>query len=350
LEARDDVAERCRVAIAGLDHWYVGLAAAEIAAHDPAMELVAIAHRDADRLAETAARYGSPHTTSDYKSVVDRDDVDVVVTACPTSENADLVVAAANAGKHIVSVKPIAMNLVEADRIVAAVRKNRVRFVSNESPYRTFPAVRQIREWLDAGRLGRAVSAYTVFRAPLPRQGWPGTFEDTWWLDPTKSPGGGWIDHAIYHIDVLRWLFASEVRSITGVTANLVHRDLRQGMEDFGVANVIFDGGQVAVIEVSWTATVGGRYEAFHLVGTEGQAVSDPTTTGKVAVTGKFEIPGWFQVDAGPPSYSMLPHLVDALQRDVPGVADVNDARANLAACMAFYDAARISGEQQSST
>jgi predicted dehydrogenase len=335
------VAQRYRIGIVGLDHWYVGLAAAEIAARDPHLELVAIAHRDPVRLEEAAARFGARHTTQDYRSVAERDDVDVVVTACPTSENADLVVAAANAGKHIVSVKPIAMNLADADRIVAAVRENSVRFISNESPYRTFPAIRQIRDWLDEGRLGRAVSAYAVFRAPLPRQGWPGVYEDTWWLDPAKTPGGGWIDHAIYHIDVLRWLFAAEVRSISGVTANLVHHDLRPGMEDFGAANVVFDGGQVGLSEVTWTATAGGSYESFHLVGTEGQAVSDPTTTGKVAVTGRFEVPGWFRVDAGPQSYSLLPHLVDALERDVPTVAGVDDARANLAACLAFYEAVR---------
>ena len=335
------MAKRYRIGIVGLDHWYVGLAAAEIAARDPNLELVAIAHRDPVRLQEAAARFGDPDTTPDYRSVVERDDVDVVVTACPTSENADLVVAAARAGKHILSVKPVAMNLADADRIVAAVRDNGVRFISNESPYRTFPAIRQIKDWLDAGRLGRAVSAYTAFRAPLPRQGWPGTFEDTWWLDPAKSPGGGWIDHAIYHIDVLRWLFAAEVRAISGVTANLVHRDLRPGMEDFGIANVVFDGGQVGVLEVSWTATVGGSYEAFHVVGTEGQAVSDPTTTGRVAVTGRFEVPGWFQVDAGPQSYSLLPHLIDALERDVPAIAGVEDARHNLAACLAFYEAVR---------
>jgi len=335
-----DVAQRYRIGIVGLDHWYVGLAAAEIAARDPNLELVAIAHRDPARLAEAAARFGGPDTTQDYRSVAVRDDVDIVVTACFTSENADLAVAAANSGKHIVSVKPIAMTLADADRIVAAVHASGVRFISNESPYRTFPAIRQIRDWLEAGRLGRAVSAYAAFRAPLPRQGWPGTDEDTWWLDPAKAPGGGWIDHAIYHIDVLRWLFGAEVRSISGVTANLVHRDLRPGMEDFGIANIVFDGGQVGVSEVSWTATAGRGYEAFHLVGTEGQAVSDPTTTGKVSATGRFELPGWFQVDAAPQSYSLLPHLVDALARDVPAIAGVDDARANLAACLAFYEAA----------
>ena len=335
------MAERYRIGIAGLDHWYVGLAAAEIAARDPRMELVAIAHRHPGRLQEAGARFGAAHTTGDYRSVVERDDVDIVVTACPTSENPDLVVAAARAGKHIVSVKPIAMTVAEGDRIIGAVRENGVRFISNESAYRTFPAITRIKDWVDAGRLGRPVSAYTAFRAPLPRQGWPGSLEPTWWLDPTKSPGGGWIDHAIYHIDVLRWLFAGEVRSISGLTANLVHRDLGPGMEDFGVASVVFDRGEVAVIEVSWTATPDGSYEAFHVVGTEGQAVSDPTTTGKVSVVGRFEVPGWFQVDAAPQSYSMLPHLVDVLEGDGAQVAGVEDARENLAACLAFYQAAR---------
>jgi predicted dehydrogenase len=336
------VADKYRIGIAGLDHWYVGLAAAEAAARNPKLELVAIAHRDPAQLDQTVKRFGAKHATSSYREVVERDDVDVVVTSCYTSENAELAIAAAKAGKHIVSVKPIAMNLADADRIVKAVEENGVKFISNESPYRNYPALVQMKRWFDAGKLGAPITAYTALRAPIPRQSWPGTFGDTWWLDPTKSPGGGWLDHAIYHIDALRWMFGSEVAQISGVVANLMDKTLRPGMEDFGSANVVFEKGQIAVIEVTWTAKVGGSYNAFQVVGTEGQAVWDTTTTGKVAVNGNFELPGWFQVNSGPQAYSVLDHLIDCLENDKPTVANAADARANLAACLAFYEAARL--------
>jgi predicted dehydrogenase len=335
------MAERYRIGIAGLDHWYVGLAAAESAVRNPKLELVAIAHRDPERLAETVKRFGAKHAASNYREVVERDDVDVVVTSCYTSENADIVVAAANAKKHIVSVKPIAMNVADADRIVKAVKDNGVKFISNESPYRTYPAIARIKSWFDSGKLGKPISAYTALRAPIPRQWWPGRFGDTWWLDPTKSPGGGWIDHAIYHIDALRWIFGSEVAQISGVVDNLLDKTLKPGMEDFGVANVVFEAGQIAIVEVTWTGKVGGSYNAFQVVGTEGQAVYDTTTTGKISVIGNFEESGWFQVDSGPQNYSVLDHLIDCLENDKPTIADAKDARENLAACLAFYEAAK---------
>ena len=53
------MAQRYRIGIVGLDHWYVGLAAAEIAAREPNLELVAVAHRDPGRLEETAIRFGA---------------------------------------------------------------------------------------------------------------------------------------------------------------------------------------------------------------------------------------------------------------------------------------------------
>jgi predicted dehydrogenase len=335
------MANKYRVGIAGLDHWYAGLAAAESAASNPKIELVAIAHRDPRRLEETVKRFGAKHSTTNYREVVERDDVDVVVTACYTSENADLVEAAAKAGKHIVSVKPIAMTVADADRIVKAVRSAGVKFISNESTYRVSGAFVKMKGWFDSGKLGKPLTAWTALRSSVPRQEWPGEFGETWWLDPTKSPGGGWIDHSIYHVDALRWLFGAEIVRSSGEVANLKDKTLKPGMEDFGVANFVFDKGQIATVEVTWHAPAGGGYNAFQVVGTEGQIVYDMTTSGKIAVVGKFDLPGWIQVEPGPRAASVLDHLVDCLESGQPLVANEGDARANLAACLDFYKSAR---------
>ena len=53
-------------------------------------------------------------------------------------------------------------------------------------------------------------------------------------------PGGGWLDHAIYYIDMLRWLFDSEVVRVSGEISNLKHPT--EALEDFGVGNLVFDG------------------------------------------------------------------------------------------------------------
>jgi len=333
------MADKYRVGIAGLDHWYAGLAAAENAAKNPKADLVVIAHRDPKRLQETAKRFGAKATTTSYREVVQRDDVDVVVTACYCSENAELCREAARRGKHIVSVKPIAMTVAEADSIVEAVRAAGVRFISNESLYRVSPSRLQIKRWIDEGRIGRPTSAYAALRGMAPRQPWPGERGETWWLDPTRAPGGGWIDHSIYYVDVLRWLFGSDVVRASGEIANLKEKGL--AMEDFGVANLVFGGGQVATVEVTWHAPAGGGYNTFQIVGTEGQIVWDMTTTGKLALFGKFDPPAWLLVNPLGLSGSTLDHMIECLDSGKKLAADESDARANLAACLAFYEAAR---------
>src|SRR2546428_12819452 len=81
---------KVRWGIVGLDHWYIGLDAARAAAAHRDVDLVVVAHRDAPRVRETAERFGAAEATSDYAGVVGRDDLDVVVTSCRTSDNAAL--------------------------------------------------------------------------------------------------------------------------------------------------------------------------------------------------------------------------------------------------------------------
>ncbi len=333
------MARTYRVGIAGLDHWYAGLAAAESVAKNPRTELTVIAHRNPEQLAETAQRFGAKTTTASYREVVEREDVDVVVTACYVSENAELCREAARRGKHIVSVKPIAMNLAEADSIVEAVRAAKVRFISNESTYLVSPVYRQIKEWIDEGRIGKPISAFTALRVAAPRQPWPGQRGDTWWLDPTKAPGGGWIDHSIYHVGALRWLFGSEIVRVGGEIGNL--KEPLLPLEDFGVATLVFAGGQIATVEVTWHAPPGAFYDTFQIVGTEGQLAYDRSISGKIAVVGKFDLPGWIQVNPKAAAGTVLDNLIEALDTGKDPIANERDARANLAACLAFYEAAK---------
>ena len=277
---------KLRVGIAGLDHWYIGLGAAEAAAAQPELELVAIGHRDPARAEETAQRFGAAEATGDIQSLARREDLDILVTACRSSDNPDLCVEAASRGVSIVSTKPVAMTRDGAARIQEAVERAGVRFFSWESSYRLNPSYLLIKRWIEEGRIGRPVSAAYVVRSSLPTQVWPGVQGETWWLDPQHVPGGGWIDHSIYGIDVLRWLFQSEVETAGGLTARLVHRDLRPQMEDFGIATLSFANGQAASLEVTWTAPAGTYLTATQVMGTEGGIMLDSSAPGRASVSG----------------------------------------------------------------
>jgi len=333
---------KVRLGIAGLDHWYIGLDAARTGQTHPDIELVVVAHRDADRARETAHTFGAQESTTDYHSVVARDDLDLVVTACPTSENADLCVEAARNGSSILSVKPIAMTRQDAARIKQAVDAAGVRFMSYESLYRLNNRHKMIKEWIEAGRIGRPISAVYILRSSLPTQVWPGVQGHTWWLDPARSPGGGWIDHSIYQIDVFRWLFGSEVATVSGPVGNLVHRDLAASLEDFGLSTLTFAGGQVASLEVTWTGAPGSFLNTTHVVGSEGAIMLEPMTPGRATVSGHFKpFTGWSSVSLPEPGADPVAAIAVALRDGGDLPAGVDDACRNLDVCLTFYEAAR---------
>jgi predicted dehydrogenase len=337
------------IGIAGFDHWYIARGVVDGYANHPRARVVAVAHRDEPTIKQYAAEKGIPHATTDYASIAARDDVDILVTACPTSENVALCIDAARRGKHIVSVKPFAMSLDEADKLVGVIKETGVLFYPFESYGRLGSQQQTIKQWIDDGRIGKPISATIVQRAGLggASQDWPGRRnENTWWRTPGKVFGGGWLDHAIYQIDMLRAVLEDEPVRIGGVARTLAHPELQQPLEDFGVAFVEFGKGLVATIEVTWTAPASGGLTQTQLVGTEGQIVFDPTLTGKVSVSGRFDGPtggGWttFNAPWRAGGHPEIAHVIECLEAGKPTAATVQDARANVATCLAFYEAAR---------
>lgn len=328
-----------RFGVVGLDHWYSAIPLAEAIAARHDAELVGIADHDIGRAKEVASQTGSPLVTDDLHALVEDPSIDVIASFVSVDENPDIVVAAAEAGKHIVSIKPLARTMVEADRIVEAVRRAGVVFMPGESRSREAAQNQLLKEWVSSGRIGRITSAQFSLSGSLPTE-WPGGAQNGgWWVDPRRAPGGGWIDHSLYQIDRMRWLLGEEVTEVSGQVANLVHREL--GVEDYGHAILRFDGGTMASIEDSWSGPRGGWRIATSIVGTKASVHLDTTTgmIGLLEVDGSHD--GWVQIKS-PSDHTVGIDAILAAVRD-PGSAlsTVEDAWENLSVCVAFYEAAR---------
>ncbi len=324
-----------RFGIAGMDHWYQGFAALRSVIAHPQATVTAAAHRNLAYLEEGTREYKVPFLTRDPWEVVTHKEVDVVVVAATTA-----CLEAVRQGKPVLCVKPMAMTLEEADRVVAAVAEKQTPFFPLEAGAALSAAVDQYRSWLAEGRIGTPISATVIRRGGLPVFEWPQRrAERTWWLDPTKVPGGGWIDHAIYDVHTLRKLLQAEVAEVRGQTANLVHKDIP--LEDFGVALLTFTNGVVVTLEVTWSSGPQSGFHAFQLVGTAGQIVTDGVS-GKVAVRGEFSPwRGWVLSEALPGHGDAFSAMVEHLRTGKPLPAGAQDGRENLAVCLAFYEAAR---------
>ena len=331
--------DKIGVALLGLDHWYAAHDLARQLADSQYARLVAVADEDENRARWTAERYGAAEWTTDYRAALDRPDVQIVATLAGTDRNPARVREAAALGKHIVSVKPMAVDLAGADAIVQAVREAGVLFYPLDCLGRLVPERLRIKEWISEGRIGQPVRFTQTLNSSLP-QSWPGSADSGWWLDPARVPGGGWIDHAIYEVDNVRWVLGSAPVSVAGVVANKRYPEM--ALEDYGAAIFTFANGATALIEDTWTADRGAGFSRREVIGTSGAICEDSAAWGRVAVRGGFGHEGWVALEPlRSTQTSAVEHLAACIRGDATPAATVEDGRANLAACLAFYEAAR---------
>lgn len=336
-----------RVGIVGLDHWYWAFSFAQAIVSSSRAEIVAIADRNLEHAHEAAKRFGVERVTADPRELIEDQQIDVIASFVSIDQNPSICIAAAEQGKHLFSVKPMARTLAEATQILDAVRRAGVIFIPAESTNRDAAQPQQIKHWIAEGKLGRIITATYNQHAGLPQR-WPGEGDSGWFIDPDRAPGGGWIDHAIYHIDMLRWLLDDEVQSVSGRTERLKYPDL--AMEDYGTATMQFKSGVIATIEVTWVAPPQGGRTSWTIIGTEG-AVSFDSMTGRLGVVGDFPpFTGWVQTVPRSTFNEGLEMLVSAIQGETAPIATVEDAWHNLAVCLAFYDAANAGAARSPST
>jgi len=330
-----------RIGLIGLDHWYSAFPfAAAVAAHDEAT-LVAVADADPERAREVARRNGVERVTARWEELVEDPEIDAIASFISVDRNPAVCIAAARSGKHILSIKPLALTLPEASAIREAVHEADVVFLPAESRGRLAEQNQRLKGWLAEGRLGRILTAGFSLWAGIPQR-WPGDPDPGWFADAQRAPGGGWIDHSIYHIDLLRWLLGSEVQQVSGRAGKLKYPDLP--VEDFGTATVTFEDGAIATLEDTWLAQPGAFRTTMSLVGSEGIVAYD-SLSGRLSVAGDFPpFSGWVQTAALATYTEGLDHFLGAIRGDEEAVATVEDAWRNLAVCRAFYDAAASGG------
>ena len=326
-----------RIGIVGLDHWYGAEAVCAAIAASNEAQIAAIADSNLEHAQSFGKRFGVQRITTQPDELIEDPEIDAIATFVSVDQNPRICVAAARAGKHIRSVKPMARTLAEATEILDAVRAAGVVFFPAESYGRTSAQSQQIKQWISQGKLGQIISATYALHAGLPQR-WKGETDSGWFIDPARAPGGGWIDHSIYEIDRLRWLFDTEVESIGGRSARLKYPDLP--VEDYGNATLQLKNGVVATLEVTWIAPPQGGRTTWTITGTEG-AVSFDGMTGRFAVVGDFPpFRGWVQTAPVLDPEQGISHLVACIRREAQPIATVEDAWRNLAACLAFYQAA----------
>lgn len=190
-------------------------------AHLPALNaieaarLVAAADPDAKRLDKAARKYSLKSTYRDYADLVRDPEVDAVVVAAPTPLHTRATLAAIAAGKHVLCEMPLAANLEEVDKIVAAADERGV-CVMPGLTFRFTPNYVKAKERIDSGALGNASAVLyreLIPAADLAKQWPPGA-----WVWNIDESGGPLYTLAVWSIDLFRWLLDTEVEEVEAST------------------------------------------------------------------------------------------------------------------------------------
>lgn len=226
----------------------------------PDCELVAVSRAHADRAEAFAREFGAQRWYVDWRQLIEDADISAIYVATPVHLHAAQTIAAAEAGKHVLCEKPMAMSAAECDRMIAACAANDVRL--GVAYYRHFyPVVERIKAILRAGEIGRPVLAQmNAFERFDPEPSHP----RRWLIEKRLSGGGPMFDFGCHRIEVLLNLFG-RVEEIRGLSGNhLFEREV----EDTASALLQFEGGPQALLAVTHAARE--PQDTLHIFGSEG--------------------------------------------------------------------------------
>ena len=192
------------------------------------------------RAQNIANQYGCEPST-DYRRVLERKDIDVVAICVPSGLHAQIGIEAASAGKHVLVEKPIALTVADADALIESCKKFGVT-LGVVLQNRFNPPMRDLRQAVDDGELGRLLLGNATVRWYRPQEYYEDGWHGTWAMD-----GGAFMNQAIHHIDALCW-FMGQPERVFSYTSTLAHR---MEAEDVGVATIRFKNGGLGVIEAS---------------------------------------------------------------------------------------------------
>lgn len=238
--------------------------------------LVAIADIDEAQLQKAAGKYSIPFTATDYRSLLDRNDIDVITVCTPPVLHERVVIDAMEAGKFVICEKPLAHTLESADRIIAVAKRHPGK-LSTVYQFRYLPEVQRTLWLRDHERLGRLLFGrfhrFAKFEAPAKpardgKPAKPAKKRSPWWGQWQTAGGGVVMTQLIHEIDIMQHIFgrATEVTA----TMDTLHEAIES--EDSCAATVRFESG--AMVSCQGTMTAQRSSHGFDVIGERASAHS----------------------------------------------------------------------------
>lgn len=227
-----------KVGILSVAHGHVGSFAACL--KRLGVDVTAVYDHDEARGRAFAERIGSQFYAS-RDELLAQPDISAVGVYGENALHAELVIAAAKAGKHVMCEKPLATSRKEGLAMVEACRKAGVVF-QTFFPCRWLPSVRRAKALIESGHIGRIIAIKGTNHG-----GCPGG----WFVDPKLAGGGAVFDHTVHVTDLMRWITGSEPVSVYAEVER--NRLSKYPIDDAAMIAIEFADGTFATLDPSWS-------------------------------------------------------------------------------------------------
>jgi len=321
----------------------IGCGKHALSSHLPAIskihnvDLVAVADINKDRAKSAMKEYEAERWFTDYKKLLEIDDIEVVDVVTPVHTHAKIVIDSANAKKHVICEVPMVYNLAEADEVIKSANKNNVKVMFAESR-RFWPKFKIVKQILEEGLIGEI----QVMKS-LELRSWDIRIEEDWRWKSSYFGKLGFGGQSGHHMaDLFTWFtnsHAVRVFAVGRVTKNTIYPDA--DMADHSVFSILFENGALGIL--------GGGYIAprknpiytptSEIVGSEGviQTSDMETVTAIITTDCGMDIPyasSQFLSGGGlisgkyNPFYEEISRFLDCIKEDKAPPVSLQDSRA----------------------
>jgi len=250
----------------------------------PDVEVTAVWDEEAER-----GKQWADELKVDFESQLDkllaRDDVDAVVVNAPTNRHAEVMVAAAEAGKHVFTEKVMALTVKECDEISQAVKKAGVKF-GISFPARTQPQHLFAKQVADEKMIGEV----KLMRVRVAHNGASADWLPPHFYDPIACGGGAMMDLGAHPMYLARWILGKPKRISSTFNQTTGHE-----VEDNAVCVIEFETGAIGIVETSFVSTHSPG--CLELYGTEGSMFVGGPEGGVRLISNKIDcaVKGWIK-------------------------------------------------------
>jgi predicted dehydrogenase len=333
--------EQLRIGMIGCGEIAMKTAAA-IAESDYARHVMVMDAR-AELAQDLGERYGVPWTDR-AEVLLANPEVDAIYIAVPHHLHAPLTIQAAEAGKHILVEKPIALSLADAEAMIAAARANGV-WLSVNFHAQVDPLCQAARDLVAQGAIGAVTGTRIVFRGDKPASYWTsgysGRVATDWRVQKATAGGGVLIMNIIHDLNTMRFITGNEV---VRIAAEYGTYDTPVEVEDFIAATYRYDNGAIGTIEAG--SAIRGRdplHDVDRIYGTAGQILlSEPMRVFSTAGTAEIPAGEWYELPLVPltaaeQQLAMVDGFARPLVHGEPPTVSAEDGVAALATVLAAY-------------